>query len=338
MGVEPLENFENISPPEGRSSSGGGKDRSRRSSAGRWGKKFRAIVFVGMLAGFILLTVRFVLYAPYFQVTSLHLQGGKFVTTGQVEEKFSSDKGRSILRVPLERRRRQIEQIPWVQSALVRRILPNELQVTVRERTPVAFLRRTSGLALVDEEGAILESPPESSFSFPVVSGLSEDEPMGVRRAKMHLFAALLKDLERGGLRSTDVISEVDLQDPQDARMVVAEPSGAVLIHLGQENFLARYLLYIGHIGEWKQKFPNIQSVDLRYDRQVVINADPQKDAKPQQESPQTGNKGQVPAAAPPARSELSGLTRPPAPASRGAVGPAVEVEKGLPKRIGKME
>jgi hypothetical protein len=91
MGVEPLENFENISPledsaaPRRRSFAGGGKDLARRSSAGRWGKKFRIIVLLGILAGSIFLTVRFVLYAPYFQMTSLHLQGGKFVTAGEVE-------------------------------------------------------------------------------------------------------------------------------------------------------------------------------------------------------------------------------------------------------------
>jgi cell division protein FtsQ len=286
MAVEPMEEFKEMAPREASAA-------LRRRGSGRWKRKFRAVGLLGLLVGLIVLTVRFVLYSPYFQVTSSRLQGAKFVTPGDVAEKFSSDKGKSILLVPLDRRRRQIERIPWVESALVRRILPNELAVTVRERTPVAFLRKSSGLALVDEEGVILEPPPGASFQFPVVSGLAEDEPAAARRTKMHLFASLMKDLERGGLRTADVISEVDLQDSADARVVIAEPSGAVLVHLGQENFLARYLLYIGHIGEWKQKYPNIQSVDLRYERQVVINSEPQKDLKTQRGSAKTGNRQQ---------------------------------------------
>ena len=194
-----------------------------------------------------------------------------------MEEEFASDRGKSLLRVPLRERQRRVEQIAWVRSATVARVFPDQLWVTVQERTPVAFLWTPQGLSLIDEEGVVLDSPPESSFTFPVVRGISFEESAAERRSKMQLFAALMRDLERGSPQLGKEISEVDLSDPEDARVIVAEPSGAILLHLGKEDFLARYLTYVDHIAEWRRHFPSIHSVDLRYQDQVVVNADPQQ-------------------------------------------------------------
>jgi cell division protein FtsQ len=46
------------------------------------------------------------------------------------------------------------------------------------------------------------------------------------------------------------------------------------MIHLGNSDFLTRYKLYVTHIAEWRQQFQNLQSVDLRYEGQVVVNPD----------------------------------------------------------------
>ncbi len=276
-----LEDLTSLPPP---SASAGGKSRRMNKAL----RNRRLLVAFGALAavgGAIYILARFGLDDPRFRVASVRILGGKYVTTAEIEDKFAADKDRSVLRVPLERRRREIEQISWVRSATVRRVLTGELRVTVVEREPVAFVSTPEGLSLIDEDGVILNAPRNSSFHFPVVHGVSESEAVPVRRGKMRLFEALMKDLERGGLQSGNVISEVDLQDSQDARMIVSDASGAVLLHLGRENFLARYMIYLSHIDEWRQKFPSIQSIDLRYEGQVVINADPQRDLKPPHKS-----------------------------------------------------
>ncbi len=274
------------------------KGRSRRSG----GRKRRIVLACAVLAAVaaaFYFVARFALNDPHFRTASLQIQGGKYVTAAEVEEKFSADQDKNVLRVPLERRRRQIEQIPWVRAAAVRRVLPNQIVVTVSERVPVAFLAKEDGLFLVDEEGVVLDAPKDGAFRFPVVRGIAEDEPAATRREKMRLFSALMKDLQRGGMQSNETISEVDLQNPQDARMVLSDSSGTVLLHLGKENFMARYLIYLSHIEEWKQKFPNIQSIDLRYEGQVVVNADPQRELKTQ------------PKAATPSASQSAGKTQP---------------------------
>jgi cell division protein FtsQ len=69
-------------------------------------------------------------------------------------------------------------------------------------------------------------------------------------------------------------LSEVDLSDPENVKVTANDPGGTMVVHLGKEDFLPRYKLYVSHITEWRQQFQNVQSVDLRYEGQVVVNPD----------------------------------------------------------------
>jgi cell division protein FtsQ len=66
----------------------------------------------------------------------------------------------------------------------------------------------------------------------------------------------------------------VDLSDPDDVKVAVADPSGEVLVHLGSANFLERYKVYVTHVQEWRQQFSKVESVDLRYGGQIIVNPD----------------------------------------------------------------
>ncbi len=49
------------------------------------------------------------------------------------------------------------------------------------------------------------------------------------------------------------------------------EQGADILAHFGDDQFLARYQRYKAHIAEWRQQYPKLVAVDLRYDQQVVL-------------------------------------------------------------------
>ena len=55
---------------------------------------------------------------------------------------------------------------------------------------------------------------------------------------------------------------------------MVADPNGEVLVHLGSGNYLQRYKIYVTHVQQWRQQFEKLESVDLRYDGQIIVNPD----------------------------------------------------------------
>ena len=188
---------------------------------------------------------------------------------------FGEDIGRNIFFVPLNERRKQLEAIPWVQRATVMRLLPDQIRVTVVERQPVAFVRRGQQIGLVDADGVLLTMPPammaQHHYSFPVVTGIVPTDPLSMRRARMAVYQRLLAELDANNQQLSEQLSEIDLTDPQDARVLMPEQGRDILGHFGDDRFLERYQRYKAHIAEWRQQYPKLAAVDLRYDNQVVL-------------------------------------------------------------------
>ncbi len=186
---------------------------------------------------------------------------------------FGEDIGRNIFFVPLSERRRQLEEIPWIQSATVMRVLPDQIHVSVVERQPVAFTRQGQQIGLVDANGILLTMPAammaQHHYSFPVVIGISAHDPLPARKTRMAVYQRLLADLDASGQKISMQISEIDLADPEDARVIMQDDT--TLLHFGQDQFLQRYERYKAHISEWRKQYPRLAAVDLRYDQQVVL-------------------------------------------------------------------
>ena len=255
-------------------------------------------VALAALAAGLVFTVGFSLYrygahSWRFRVESgenVELSGNQNVTRSQVMEVMGADIGRNVFFVPLDERKKQLEQIPWVESATVMRLLPDRLRVQVRERTPVAFVQMGSKIALIDASGVLMDLPAgpaqkaaQTKYSFPVIVGTADSEPLSTRAARMKIYNTLVRELDSDGSNYSKDLSEVDLADPDDVKVTVADPAGAVLLHLGSANFLERYKTYIAHAAEWRAQYQKLESVDLRFDRQVIVNPDPRAFGMPPQ-------------------------------------------------------
>lgn len=196
------------------------------------------------------------------------------VTRHQVMDVLGADIGRNVFFIPLEQRRRQLEEIPWIESANVMRLLPNRLAVQIQERTPIAFVQLHNRIELVDANGVIMDLPRRTHYSFPVILGMSDSGPLPQRAAQMKTYQRLIGELDSGDARYSKDLSEVNLSDPDDVKITVADPAGAVLVHLGSEQFVDRFKIYLSHAAEWRAQFQKLQSVDLRYDGQIIVNPD----------------------------------------------------------------
>ena len=201
------------------------------------------------------------------------------VSRAQMLPVFGEDIGRNIFFVPLAERRKQLEAIPWVERATVMRLLPDQIRVSVVERQPVAFLRQGQQVGLVDKDGVLLTMPAammaQHNYSFPVVTGIDASDPLSQRRMRMAVYERLLAELDANGQNISQQISEIDLADAQDARVLMPEQGTDILAHFGDDRFLERYQRYKAHIAEWRQQYPKLAAVDLRYDSQVVLEMTP---------------------------------------------------------------
>ena len=259
-----------------------------------WGK-IAASCSLLLLAGAALaatLWVRsFLLHDAHFVVPdseSVQIAGNSHLTRAQLLSVFGEDVDRNIFTIPLAARRAELESLPWVEHATVMRLLPNRLRVAIVERTPVAFVRQGTQIGLVDANGVLFDLPgPDVEaggaaavrngphYSFPVLTGISAEDPRSVRAARMKLYLGFMAALDATGEGISHKLSEVDLSNPEDVKAIVPDGGADILVHFGEEKYLERYRQYQAHLAEWRAQYPRLASVDMRYERQVVLEMQP---------------------------------------------------------------
>jgi cell division protein FtsQ len=205
---------------------------------------------------------------------NIEITGMQNVTKAQIMEVMGADIGRNIFFIPLAQQKAQLEQVPWVESASVMRFVPNRLQVEIHERTPVAFARVGPRIFLIDAGGTLMELSQKHKYSFPVILGMNPGEPLSTRAPRMKAYNELVQELDSTGAHHSQDLSEVDLSDLENLKVRVNDPAGDVLVELGSSDFLKRYQTYVSHVQEWRQQFQKLESVNLRYDNQVIVNPD----------------------------------------------------------------
>jgi cell division protein FtsQ len=205
---------------------------------------------------------------------NIEVTGMQNVTKAQIMEVMGADIGRNIFFIPLAAQQAQLEQIPWVEAASVMRFVPNRVKVEIKERVPVAFARVGSRMDLIDAGGTLMELSPKHKYSFPVILGMNPGEPLSTRAPRMKAYMEMVRELDGGGARYSQDLSEVDLSDLEDVKVRVNDPAGDVLVHLGSSDYLSRFKIYVTHAQGWRAQFQKLDSVDLRYDNQIIVNPD----------------------------------------------------------------
>jgi cell division protein FtsQ len=209
----------------------------------------------------------------------IDLAGNHIVGREALVNIFYPDHNKSVLTIPLDKRRSEIEQIGWVESASVQRILPNRLRVEITERTPIAFTRNGNEIALIDAHGVILDRPGDMDMRFPIISGVTDALPRDERERRMAVYQELVRDLNVVNAESSNQLSEVDLSNPKNVRIVMAGIPGvnatqAVNIKFGSGDFTSKYRMLVENFSQWQANAGCVHSVDLQFTRQIVLNPD----------------------------------------------------------------
>ena len=252
------------------------------SLAGRIATAVALLVILGMGIALLMVTRSFLLHDSRFMIASqsaIEIQGNKHLTRGQLLDIFGDDVDRNIFRISLSDRQAELEQLPWVSHATVMRLLPGRIRVSVAERTPAAFVRQGSRIGLVDTNGVLLDMAPsgtaaqtEPHYSFPVITGISANDPASTRAARMKIYERFTADLDSSGEKISEALSEVDLSNPEDVKALIPANSSEILVHFGDDHFLERYRRFQEHLPAWHTQYPNLASVDMRYEREVVLD------------------------------------------------------------------
>jgi hypothetical protein len=130
-------------------------------------------------------------------------------------------------------------------------------------------------VSLVDDEGTVLEKPENGAFDFPVISGLESLSSVDERHARMALYQEFIRQLGEEAPRTGWIISEVDLTDSEELKALLIRGQQTIQVHFGRQSFLERFRSFLTLLPELEKANPKLDSVDLQYRNQIVVNPQP---------------------------------------------------------------
>ncbi len=201
----------------------------------------------------------------YFIVRGVEVQGTDRLAAARVRTWLGMVEGRSIWRTAPRDLEESLRRHPPIADALVRRILPDRIEVTVEEREPDAVVRDKRGFFFADVDGVLFERARPDSTDLPelpivtIARGASGEEPelMGpppeyadvslgdASRLSTRVLAetiALAARLEggHGGIGVSEITITAGQMDSEDPELLVFSTDGRLAVRLGWGSWDAK--------------------------------------------------------------------------------------------------
>jgi len=132
-----------------------------------------------------------------FRVKTVTVQGGSDISTPYVLRAAALTSGQPILGLDLEALRERVEEVGWVKSAKVVRLLPDTVVIAVKERPRLAVWQHGGQTVVVDKDGQIIPEADPGAFSdLPLIVGEGANEAAATILPDVVARPALMSRLE----------------------------------------------------------------------------------------------------------------------------------------------
>jgi cell division protein FtsQ len=209
---------------------------------------------VVLALGVIVAARQWLVTTPYFALREVRIEGASHRSREHYQAVAALEKGKNVLALDLGDVRRRLLAEPWVEEAVVVRRLPGRVDVTVREREPLAVVALDEPY-LVTAAGNVFKTvEADELVDRPVITGLTTEsvgDANGRGRELLRRALDLAAEYERGKLADAMPLEEVHV-----------EASGEMVLRVGAQGVA----LELGH-GPYRHKLDMAAKVLAEVDR-----------------------------------------------------------------------
>lgn len=190
---------------------------------------------VVLALGVIVAARQWLVTTPYFALREVRIEGASHRSREHYQAVAALEKGKNVLALDLGDVRRRLLEEPWVEEAVVVRRLPGRIDVTVREREPLAVVALDAPY-LVTAAGNVFKTvEADELVDRPVITGLTTEsvgDANGRGRELLRRALDLAAEYERGKLADAMPLEEVHVE--ASGEMVLRVGAQGVALELGQ--------------------------------------------------------------------------------------------------------
>ncbi len=194
-------------------------------------------------------TIIFILTTPMFNIKNINISGIKHLTEEQVISLSELNKNENLFKNSKSKITSNIKQTPYVESVIIKRKLPDTIDIQIKERKRSYMLKFVNGYVYIDTQGYILEIS-EEKLKLPIISGYKTEEEKISEGNRL-----ITEDLENlnnvlkitNSLEEIDVakeiITNIDISNKEDYTVYLE--SEKKTIHFGDASNLSNKILYV---------------------------------------------------------------------------------------------
>lgn len=217
-----------------------------------------------LLVGLPLATALWIYTSPRFQLGEVRISSTDQVSTEEVAAALAPLRGRHLLGLSLEDVADRLTANPWIKNVAIRKQLPDRLVVQIEERQPVALLRRDGELFYVDDGSFVIDNyNPQGQVNLVLLS-VASGATLEVGKA-----LEMAANLELMAPEISQGLSEIEVLGLGDYRIHTAGLDFPILV--SAEGIASQITKLEGVLPEISRRFATVESVDLRFSRQIVI-------------------------------------------------------------------
>ena len=194
-------------------------------------------------------TIIFILTTPMFNIKNINISGIEHLTEEQVISLSELNKNENLFKNSKSKITSNIKQNPYVESVIIKRKLPDTIDIQIKERKRSYMLKFVNGYVYIDTQGYILEIL-EEKLKLPIISGYKTEEDKISEGNRL-----ITEDLENlnnvlkitNSLEEIDVakeiITNIDISNKEDYTVYLE--SEKKTIHFGDASNLSNKILYV---------------------------------------------------------------------------------------------
>ena len=119
-------------------------------------ERVRVVLFLAFVS--FVLGLIFALYSPVFNIQSIDVIGQNKFSKDEIIRMSYIQRGSNIFKLNASQAVERIEHDPYIESAIVKRNLPNKININIEERKPIALVPLMGSYILIDKNGIAVET------------------------------------------------------------------------------------------------------------------------------------------------------------------------------------
>lgn len=212
------------------------------------GNFIKGLIKWTILLGALIAAFVFFMMSPLFNIAEIHVTGNNAISEDTIISLSEITIGENIYKTSKKKIVKRIKQNAYIDMVEVKRILPNQIELNIRERNATYMLEYAGSFVYINNQGYILEISNEA-LDIPIITGYStsqEELQVGSRLNeedlnKLEMVLKIIDSTQNNGI--TSKINRINIENKQNYTLRMEEEKK--IIYLGDASNLSNRMLYL---------------------------------------------------------------------------------------------